>query len=340
MGYAGIDKVALHTKAYVVKSLNGWSEKGGRKVGEAPPCFLHDAAGEPIVGTGFFLNAGEVNVDLSPKGLLVSFNPSKVKHPYALLTDPSEVGRIGDQLQRTLRQNGLLVNVDDMQAVRVDLAKQHQLTHQLHAYGNALSHLKGKRMQGHTYPDGYAFRNTQREAVFYNKAREVYEKQQLTIAEDRLGRFEVKWKKGRPLAKDFQLSSFRDLRRSDPEQLTTIYRDALNRDVFRTDPKAVQLVLNLDTEAELLRGYREAGRGGVTKYLLDMHAGPHLEALGGYDAFGQLMRDAGYPDRTVRHTLMQLRSQAQRAAFVNARRDREAVNVHTLLQELKHVYAA
>ena len=340
MGYAGIDKVALHTKAYVPKSLNGWSEKGGRKVGEAPPCFLHDDNGQPIEGTGFFLNAGEVNVDLSAKGLLVSFNPSKIRHPYALLTDPAEVGRIGEQVQRTLTKNGLLVNVDDMQLVRLDLAKQHQLTHPLSAYGQALSQLKGKRMTGHKYPDGYSFRNTQREDVFYNKTREVLEKQQLTIAEDRLGRFEAKWKKGRPLAKDFQFSSFRDLRKSDPEQLTAVYVNALHRDVFRTDPKAVQLVLNLDTEAELLKGYRQAGRGGVTKYLLDMHAGPHVEALGGWDALGRLMREAGYPDRTIRHTLMQLRSQAQRAAFVNARRDRAAVNLHTLLQELRHVYAA
>lgn len=340
MDHAGVDKVGLHTRAYVVRSLDGWSEKGGRKVGEAPPCFLHDGEGRPIEGPGFFLNAGEVNVDLSPKGLLVSFNPSKVRHPYHLLTDPAEVGRIGDNVQDTLRRHGVLVTVDAMQTVRVDLAKQRQLTHQLNAYGQALSHLKGKRMTGHQYPDGYAFRNTQREAVFYNKAREVHEKQRLTIAEDRLGRFEVKWKKGRPLAKDFQLSSFGDLRRADPEQLTGIYREALHRDVFRTDPKAVQLVLNLDTEAEILRGYREAGRGGVAKYLLDMHAGPHVEALGGWDALGQLMRDAGYPDRTVRHTLMQLRSQAQRAAFVNARRDKAAVNMHTLLDELKHAYAA
>ena len=340
MTFAGVDKVGLHAKGYVVRSLNGWSKKGGEKVGEDPPVFLRDGDGQPVAGAGFFLNAGQVNVDLSPKGLLVNFNPSKIRHPYHLLTDPSEVGRIGDNVQATLQRNGVLVNVNAMQAVRVDLAKQAQLTHPLNAYGQALGHLQGKRMTGHQYPDGYSFRNTQREHVFYNKARELHEKSGMAIPESRLGRMEAKWKKGRPLAKDFQFSSFGDLRKADPHYLTAVYREALNRDVFRTDPKAVQLILSFDTEVSILRGYLDAGRGGAYRYLLDLHTGPHVEALGGWDAFGQLLRDAGMPDRTTRHTLQQLRSQAQRAAFINARRDRAAVNLHTLLEELRHTYAA
>ena len=340
MTFAGVDKVGLHAKDYVVKSLNGWSKKGGEKVGEDPPVFLRDGDGQPVAGAGFFLNAGQVNVDLSPKGLLVSFNPSKVLHPYHLLTDPAEVGRIGDNVQATLQRNGVLVNVNAMQAVRVDLAKQAQLTHPLNAYGQALGHLQGKRMTGHQYPDGYSFRNTQREHVFYSKTRELHEKSGMAIPESRLGRMEAKWKKGRPLAKDFQFSSFGDLRKADPHHLTAVYRDALHRDVFRTDPKAVQLILSFDTEVSILRGYLDAGRGGAYRYLLDLHTGPHVAALGGWDAFGQLLRDAGMPDRTARYTLQQLRSQAQRAAFVNARRDRAAVNLHTLLEELRHAYAA
>lgn len=340
MTFAGVDKVGLHAKGYVVKSLNGWSKKGGEKVGEDPPVFLRDGDGQPVAGAGFFLNAGQVNVDLSPKGLLVSFNPSKVLHPYHLLTDPAEVGRIGDNVQATLQRNGVLVNVNAMQAVRVDLAKQAQLTHPLNAYGQALGHLQGKRMTGHQYPDGYSFRNTQREAVFYNKARELHEKSGMAIPESRLGRLEMKWKNGRPLAKDFQFSSFGDLRKADPHYLTAVYREALNRNVFRTDPKAVQLILSFDTEVSILRGYLDAGRGGAYRYLLDLHTGPHVAALGGWDAFGQLLLDAGMPDRTKRDTIMKLRSQAQRAAFVNARRDRAAVNLHTLLEELRHAYAA
>ena len=340
MTFAGVDKVGLHAKDYVVKSLNGWSKKGGEKVGEDPPVFLRDGDGQPVPGAGFFLNAGQVNVDLSPKGLLVSFNPSKVLHPYHLLTDPAEVGRIGDNVQATLQRNGVLVNVNAMQAVRVDLAKQAQLTHPLNAYGQALGHLQGKRMTGHQYPDGYSFRNTQREHVFYSKTRELHEKSGMAIPESRLGRMEAKWKKGRPLAKDFQFSSFGDLRKADPHHLTAVYRDALHRDVFRTDPKAVQLILSFDTEVSILRGYLDAGRGGAYRYLLDLHTGPHVAALGGWDAFGQLLRDAGMPDRTARYTLQQLRSQAQRAAFVNARRDAKAVNVHTLIEELRHTYAA
>ena len=69
MTNVGVDKVALHTRNYAVKSLVGWDEKGGRKVGEAPPVFVHDQDGQQVPGTGFYLNAEHFNVDLSPKGL-------------------------------------------------------------------------------------------------------------------------------------------------------------------------------------------------------------------------------------------------------------------------------
>lgn len=341
MDHAGVDKVSLHTRAFIVKDgLRGWSERAGRKVGEDPPCFLHDDAGHRVEGAGFYLNTPAFNADLSPKGLLVTFNPSKARHPFHLLTDPAEVGRIADNVQAGLKAQGVLVNVDAMQTVRLDLAKQAQLTHPLHSYVPALAHLKGKRMTGNTYPDGFSWRNTQRENVLYNKTREVYEKQGIATP-DRLGRFEVKWKKGRPLAKDLQLSAFGDLRKADPGHLAAVYRMVLHRDVFHVDPKAVQLVLRYDTEVSTLRAYLDAHpRGGVYQYLFDMHAGPHVEALGGWDAFSVMLREAGMPDRTVRHTLQQLRQRAQRAAMVNAQRHRDAVNVHTLLDELRHTYAA
>lgn len=243
-------------------------------------------------------------------------------------------------MQQTLHDHGLNVTVDDMQLVRLDLADQKTLRHKLSTYVPALAHLKGKRLTGHRYPEGYAWRNTQRETVFYSKAAELKEQQGIDIEDDRLARLEAKWRKGRPLAKDLQFSAFGDLCRADPDHLAAVYRNTLHRDVFRTDPKAVQLVFNFDTEADILRGYRSVGRGGVMRYLIDTSGAAHIEALGGLDAFGDLMRSAGYPARTVRHTVQKLRTQQQRAAFVNARRDREAINVHTLLDELRNAFAA
>lgn len=344
MIHAGVDKVHLFAPfgAFAVRTLNGWTEQGGGKVGEARPVFVHDGDGHPIEGAGFYLNVGGMNAEVEPSGLKVRFNPSKDRHPFELLTDPAEVGRIGDGIQRTLQAHGVLVNVDDMQLSRLDLAKQAQLRHPLHTYVPALAHLKGKRMTGHQYPDGYRWANTQRQAVLYDKARELAQgKVPITSAPDRLGRMELRWTKGRPLAKDLQLSAFGALRRADPEQLTAVYRMALHRDVFRTTPQAVQLVINYDTEVGRLRSYLQAHpRGGVYQYLFDMHTGPHVDALGGWDVFRQMMTDAGMNERTVRHTLQQLRQRSQRAAMVNAQRHRDAVNVHTLLDELRHTYAA
>jgi hypothetical protein len=340
MTLVGIDKVRLTTKGHLVKSLTGWKIKSGATVGEVPPAFVHDADGNPIHGPGFYLNTPTFISEISPMGLLVTFNPSKILHPYHLLTDPAEVGRIGDEVQATLQRHGVLVNVDDMQATRLDLAKQAQLRHPLSSYVPALAHLKGKRMTGHQYPDGYAWRNSQRESMLYNKTFEVYREQRIVIP-DRTGRMEAKWKEGRPLAKDFQFSAFGDLRKADPEQLTDVYRMALHRDVFRTDPKAVQLVINYDTEGDIYRQLKgQHRRGAVWQYLSMGCTAATIEAHGGLDAFGQFLLSAGDNPRTVRHTLQQLRARLQRDAFLTARRDREALNVHTLLDEIKTTFAA
>lgn len=343
MDFAGVDKVALRVPldGCRVRDLRGWGEKVGRKVGEDPPAFLRDASGDTVPGAGFFRQLEHAIADINPSGLRVIFNPSKIRHPYHLLTDPVEVGRIGDAVERSLRSNGVDVSVDAMQLVRLDLAKQKQLTHQLSTYVPALAHLQGKRMKGHQYPEGYAWRNTQREAVFYNKAREVHEKQRLMIPEGRLGRIEAKWRDGRPLAKDFQFSSFGDLRRSDPAALTDVYRNALHRNVFRTDPRAVQLVLHYDTDLDIYRSMKRQIRyGAFWQYLALGHIPATVEAHGGIDGLQRFMLDAGDNARTVRHNIQQLRSRLQRDAFLNARRDEAAVNVHTLLDELRNAFAA
>lgn len=344
MIHAGVDKVHLFAPsgAFAVRTLNGWTEQGGGKVGEARPVFVHDGEGHPIEGAGFYLNVGGINAEVEPSGLKVRFNPSKDRHPFELLTDPAEVGRIGDGIQQTLKAHGVLVNVDDMQLSRLDLAKQAQLRHPLHSYVPALAHLKGKRMTGHQYPDGYRWANTQRQAVLYDKARELAQgKVPITTAPDRLGRMELRWTKGRPLAKDMQFSAFGALRRADPEQLTAVYRMALHRDVFRTTPQAVQLVINYDTDLDIYRSLkRQHARGALWQYLAFGSVSGTVEAHGGIDALQRFLLDAGDNPRTVRHNMQQLRARLQRDAFFNARRDREAVNVHTLLDELKHTYAA
>ena len=343
MTWSGVDKVRLHTRAYVVKDLTGWSEKGGKVIGEDPPAWCRDDRGKVIEGTGFFLNSDLCSVDLSPKGLAVTFNPSKVRHPWQLLTDPVEVGKVGDDVQALLTRNGILTNVDGMTLSRVDLARDRQLSKPLPMYVTACSNLRGKRMRGTEYPQGYRWNNTQRQAILYSKTMEAASRPRdkgRVIIPDDVSRFETRWTKGRPLAKDFGFSSFGDLRRTDPEALTDVYRDALNGTVFHTEPKAVQYILHFDTEADILRGYIDGQRGGVFRYLLDMGGGPAVEALGGLDGLRELMAAAGMPERTIRYNVDKVREHTRRAGFVQARRDASAVTVHTLIDELKTAFAA
>ena len=343
MTWTGVDKVRLYTRSFLVKDLKGWSQKGGTVIGEDPPAWCRDDRGKIIEGTGFFLNSELCSVDLSPKGLAVTFNPSKARHPWQLNTDPVEVGKVGDDVQTLLTRNGVLTNVDGMTLSRVDLARDRQLNKPLPMYVSACSNLRGKRMKGTEYPQGFRWNNTQRDLTLYNKTLEAgtrpRNKGRVTISED-ISRFEARWTKGRPLAKDFGFSSFGELRRIGPDDLTGIYRDALNGTVFHTEPKAVQYILHFDTEADILRGYIEGQRGGVFRYLLDMGGGPAVDALGGLDGIRELMIAAGMPERTVRYNLDKVREHIRRAGFVQSRRDASAVTVHSLIDELRTAFAA
>ena len=353
MIFAGVDKLKLTTREYTIPTasrLVGWKEKAGKELNAAPPEWLRDSQGTSIPVTGLYLPFPDVSIDLNPVGLKIEWNPSKILHPYHLMTDTGEIGRMADRINASLKASGLLTNFDSMGMSRLDLAKNAQLRHHPSAYPPAIAAgcRGGKRMKGREYPDGYSFGNTQRQAVFYNKTRELHLFQKLTIPENKLGRIEVRWMSSRPLAKDIPFTAFRDFRKADPEQVTAVYRDAVNHNMFRVDVKAVQLVLIHDTEVSTMAQYIQGGRGGAERYFLDFCTpGTIAGAFGGWDRLTALVHDAHKlagttkdPERQARRVLERLREHTNRAAMVNAQRNRAAVNVHTLLDELKQAYAA
>lgn len=335
----GIDKVRLNTPSYVVKSLNGWKKKAGETVGEAPPEWLRLPNGEFVQGTGFYLNNELANVDISPKGLLVQFNPSKIRHSYKLNTDIQDVARIGQDIQELLAVNGVLFDINSATLTRLDLTKDAELKRPLSMYSGACNYLKGKRLKGIEYPNGYTFKNSQRQSVLYNKTAEVRRFQKIEIPEQ-ISRLEFRLLRTRPLQKETGLNSFGHLTKADPEYLNEVYRNGLYNSIFYTPVQHVQMCLNLDTEVDVFRHYAETGNRALERYLFDMCGAASFEGLGGEDVIRELMAQAGMKERTIRYQIGKVKTQIQKAGFINSRREKDAVNVHTLVQELKHTYAA
>ena len=337
---AGIDKVGLTSREFRVRDLRGWSVGTGAKVGDAPPNWCRTVDGDVIEGPSFYMNTDTANFDLGPKGLRVVFNPSKIRHPYKLNTDPVDVGRIGEQVQKLLQDRGVLADLGSMQVFRTDLAKDAQLKQHPLMYGSACgAGLHGKRLRATAYPDGHRWGNTQREVNFYNKTREVLERSKLTI-EPNTARMEVKLKKSRPTANTLGFYAFRDLCKADPEHLTAVYRDELNTRVFQVPPKAVQVIMNFDTEIDLYRGYLGMGNNALFNYLFEIHGAASVHALGGVDQLRQMMIQAGQNERSARRQIEKLRERITRSGMVQKRRDAEAVTVYSLIDELKQAYAA
>ncbi len=338
---AGIDKVTITTREHFnVQDLRGWSVGTGAKVGDTPPNWCRDMNGDVIEGPSFYLNTETANFDVSPKGLKVSFNPSKIRHPYRLNTDPVDVGRIGEQVQKLLQDRGVLADLGSMQLYRVDLAKDAQLKQNPLMYGSACgAGLHGKRLRATAYPDGHRWGNTQREVNFYNKTREVLERAKLTI-EPNTSRMEVKLKQHRSTANTLGFYAFRDLCNADPKHLTSVYRDELNTRVFQVPRKAVQVIMNFDTEVDLYKGYLGMGNNALFNYLFEIHGAASVHALGGVDQLRSMMIQAGQNERSARRQIEKLRERVIRSGKVQKRRDSEAVTVYSLIDELKQAYAA
>jgi hypothetical protein len=334
---AGIDKVGLTSREFRVRDLRGWSVGTGAKVGDAPPNWCRTVDGDVIEGPSFYMNTDTANFDLGPKGLRVVFNPSKVRHPYKLNTDPVDVGRIGEQVQNLLQDRGVLADLGSMQVFRTDLAKDAQLKQHPLMYGSACgAGLHGKRLRATAYPDGHRWGNTQREVNFYNKTREVLERSKLTI-EPNTARMEVKLKKSRPTANTLGFYAFRDLCKADPEHLTAVYRDELNTRVFHVPPKAPQLVFSFDTDVDLFGMFMQAGNSPLRNTLEAIQM-----PLQGVDIehWKAVMKASGVGDRQVRRQIADLKDRINRSGMIQKRRDAEAVTVYSLIDELKQAYAA
>lgn len=340
---AGVDMVHLTTPEFRVLQLQGrgFRIKSGAMAGEVPEPFGVTAAGEPLQAPGYYVNGEAVRVDVDPRGVYLKFNPSKALHPYELLTDPKGMDPVLDTVRRELDTLGLQLDLDGSKLARVDLTKQAVMDQPAAAFGTAFAMLRGKRMTGTAYPDGYTFSNSRRKAVFYDKRRELLNSYPDTDAPDNLLRAEVRWTHPKAVGDNRQglgIGTLSALREADPDQLSARFNRFLNSSVFRLSD-GDQLSLDFAGEVDTLRAYREAHpRGGWQRYILTEGAEVVLLRFGSYELLRQALLAAGW-SRSQTYTIIdQLRTAMQRKAFMDTRRKR--TTVARVIDQLRHTFAA
>jgi hypothetical protein len=292
---AGIDKLTLTTRDFSIKNVSvlgqNRSIRQGKTEEEIPVLGIDTGFGhmEMIRANSVYFNdeTGLFNFSVNQTGAQVIFNPSKILHPVNLVTDLKEVKKVGDLVTKRLHDQGINVSLNSANVSRLDLAKQEIMTRSLRTYSGACAFIKGKRMSGINYGNGYSWRNGETESVFYDKGIES------NLPIQNLNRLEVRLKTTKAVQKRSGLKNYGDMLHSDVSHLTGIYNRYLN-DVLFSKNVSHQTSINFEQEVEKLKHFKSIGRSAVSKYLLCNSINSLISQYGTIDVLFDIMAKAGF----------------------------------------------
>jgi len=326
----GIDKIALTSKEFRCVDLSNFGRSAIHHPGKALPYITTDKKGVEYFGNKMFLQTDSTIIDINSKGVLVVFNPCKLKHPYKLNSD---LTTITDTIKTEVLKAGIDLDLENCGVARIDLTKQAEMEQPVHVYNSAFGYLRGKRLVSKSYPSGYYFGNKSTESVFYDKGVEMVYKFKMQIPESNFMRAEVKYKRTKNVITELNCKTYQALLNTDVSQLNSSYNNYLNKRVFSKMHDGEQLTLNFTNEVELLKGYlAKHPRGGITKYLFNLGIDTAIEMFGSLEGIRELLEASEVPRRTIYRTIQQLNIEIQYKATLDKQR-----GIDTIASRLKEV---
>ena len=194
--------------------------------------------GHPVHGQAMFGNTPNVQVTISKRkdgtlGMLIGTNPNKWHHPFNASNDPAEYARFRSGLNDELKSLGIDCNLPGAQIHRIDLAKQKQMSSPLYSYHQVFDSIHARRQMDTRFMDTIRIGNQQRQAVIYDKQKELG----LPLEHKDLVRLETRFLKSETSSKYTGLKSLSDLDRNISSDgfhhLNQVYCSYLNDEVFR-----------------------------------------------------------------------------------------------------------
>jgi hypothetical protein len=276
----GIDKLELTTREWDIKSwrdsnltLFPTPEKAGE---DAMQDFLviRDKAGVEKRGQKAILNNELFSLTLNQYGARLTMNPSKPYNPVVLCSDDATFADRVSTVQNRLKEYGIWLNMFDAKLSRVDVAKNVLCKNPVSHYSDVFRGLRLPRANKQAeYPEGYRSNNKSRSLIFYNKGQEVFEKTGdsivLELHGNNLMRGELQYKKG-SIPYQLKMKTFDDLSRAGMESLQTVYRNTMEKSVFRYDAgEVVNWPIRYDEESllnELISILEKHPRNGYLHY--------------------------------------------------------------------------
>ena len=285
----GIDKIQLWSPLNEVSvkdanpSIFGYNRNTRQGSGDLP-CLFTDRGGQPVYANSIYHNSSLANYSINAKGLQVQFNPSKALHPYHLTGTGKQFSAIVQQVSQEIRGIGIDADIDQMKLVRLDLAKQAEMSNPFANYIDAFRMLKGKRAkEQRQYPSGYIVGNTRWQTIGYDKGEELKQHHH-SIPEKNLMRIESRWIKGQSISAHFHLNTLPALAELSPTDLTKIYTSHLTDKYFPKQYEGDQMVMDFDTVIDQMKAAQNRyGRGWFIRYISAISIDGFIMQLGGME---------------------------------------------------------
>ena len=337
----GIDKIWLNTYDFKIENASIFDSNGYKKAGQTDLDLplLAKVDGQDIRATKLTFNTFKrkhevpYHVCISQPHFLdrpmmnIQFNPSKVLDPYKLVSDPKDVAMVCNQIQDSLDEFGIKLNLENALQTRLDFAKQDFMKRPLQNYNYGFDFIGGKRMKKVGYEDGYTFYNKSHEACFYDKGLESKNDALINMM-----RVEQRLKDSDTINKFTGIKTLGNLLRSDNEQWNECYKNYLNNTIFHQIKN--RSILDIRSEVERFQKIRSDGRNAAFKYLVSISLNHQISKMGSLEFLFTVMKEAGCSRANISETRKELIKVMEYA------KPAKQVSVMTLINELQKKFAA
>lgn len=337
----GIDKIWLNTYDFKIENASIFDSKSDKRAGQTDLDLplLAKIGGQDVRASKLTFNTFKRKHEvpyyvcvsqphfLDKPMMNIQFNPSKVLHPYNLVTDPKEVSMVCDQIQDSLSDFGIKLNLETALQTRLDFAKQDFMNRPLSNYNYGFDFIGGKRMKKIGYEDGYTFHNKSHEACFYDKGLESKNDSLIGMM-----RVEQRLKDSETINKFTGIKTLGNLLKSENEQWNECYKNYLNNTIFHQFKN--KSILDIKSEVERFQKIRSDGRNAVLKYLVAVTLTHQISKMGSLEFLFTVMKEAGCSRANISETRKEI------IKIMEYAKPAKQVSVMTLINELQKKFAA
>jgi hypothetical protein len=338
---AGIDKLMLTTAEFSISddlmlNVKPFVKLAGQSEAERDAQPLFKVGRREVYGEGAFINNEHFNVSINRFGMQFICNPSKIVHPYELLSDASELSRIMCNLENELSNLGVHASLASMNVARIDIAKQAYMPRLVSNYAAAFEHmkLKGSRSAKVMHNlETFGMFNNSVQACFYDKLKEQNPKgmpSNLMRAEMRLMK--------RPAVKNYAgLQRLHEVIQAGGEGWQFIYDRWMQAKVYASQPEQLTFdFAGLQALAALLASHdseisEPKKKGGILKAATVIGTKTIFDEIG-IDRFIDAF-EPYYNRSTLHRAKQQLMKHARLSVMVG-----KPINTLTLIDELKAAF--